>query len=88
MAKLEGVILQHTHDTEENWKRVEETFIPAAAELVIYTGSPNRIKIGDGINKLKDLKFVDQELRELLDLYKTGNEVPTTLEKGQIYFKY
>ena len=56
--------VQHKHDTEANWDRAE-TFIPKAGELIIYDVDDNfdypRIKIGDGVKFLSDLKFVVKE---------------------------
>lgn len=61
------------HDTEINWQKVEENFIPLAGEIIVYDadGTYNypRIKIGNGVYNtetekvegtvLKDLKFLD-----------------------------
>ena len=46
-------------DTSENWSKAKN-FIPAKNELIIYTDFiPNGMKIGDGITKLADLDFID-----------------------------
>ena len=46
-------------DTSENWSKAKN-FIPAKNELIIYTDfMPTGMKIGDGITKLNDLKFLD-----------------------------
>lgn len=48
-------------DTEENWKKATD-FIPLDGEQIIYKKDENydyeRIKIGDGITSINDLKFV------------------------------
>lgn len=46
-------------DTSENWSKAKN-FIPGKNELIIYTDFiPNGMKIGDGITKLADLDFID-----------------------------
>ena len=48
-------------DTEENWKKATD-FIPLEGEQIIYKKDNNydyeRIKIGDGITPINDLKFI------------------------------
>lgn len=92
MAEFKGIILQHIHDTDEEWAKVETKFVPAAGELVIYEADSEhpvtRIKIGTGRHTLAALPFVDEDIRKLLNLYQSGTTVPTKLEKGQIYFRY
>lgn len=46
-------------DTEENWNKAVN-YIPDIFTIIVYTydnGSP-RIKIGDGITKVKELPFL------------------------------
>ena len=74
-----------THDVEENWSKVADTFIPKAGEQIIYdpdvTSNHSRIKIGDGIRTLNKLPFVVQS-----DTYVTLGIVNDTLmiDGGQI----
>lgn len=61
----------HKNDIEENWEKATN-FIPKKSELIIYnpddTHAQARIKVGDGVTKVNDLSFVDDELRnELFD---------------------
>ncbi len=61
------------HDYEKNWEKAEN-FTPLAGELIVYDADINaegdakgthtspRVKIGDGVNKINDLKFVDSFL--------------------------
>lgn len=89
--KLENIILQHLHDTAANWD-TKPDFIPEAAEIVVYdadnTTSYARLKIGDGKTTLKNLPFIDEELRTLLgQIHLSGTTVPTQLEEGQVYFR-
>jgi hypothetical protein len=57
--------IQHKHDTEANWNQTTN-FIPKAGEIIIYDKDENyiapRLKIGDGINNLHNLSFVNEEL--------------------------
>ena len=46
-------------DTEENWKKAIN-FIPKKDEVIIYDyKDTSRIKIGDGVSKINDLKFAE-----------------------------
>ena len=46
-------------DTSENWSKAKN-FIPSKNEIIIYTDFiPIGMKIGDGITKLNDLKFIN-----------------------------
>lgn len=64
------------HDTEANWANAR-TFIPKLGEIIIYdrdsTYSYERMKIGDGINYVRNLPFVN-------DLYYTKIETDSKLE--------
>lgn len=57
--------IQHKHDTEANWNQITD-FIPKNGEIIIYDKDENyiapRLKIGDGINNLHNLSFVNEEL--------------------------
>lgn len=57
--------IQHKHDTEANWNQTTN-FIPKAGEIIIYDKDENysysRLKVGDGINNLHNLSFVNEEL--------------------------
>lgn len=55
-------------DTLENWNKAKN-FIPKENEVIIYTNVfPNGVKIGDGITKVTDLPFINNE-------YKVENDV-------------
>lgn len=55
----------HKHDIEANWDKAIN-FIPKNGEIIIYDKDENyiapRLKIGDGINNLHNLSFVNEEL--------------------------
>lgn len=49
-------------DTELNWKKAVN-FIPKNKEVIIYDcENITKIKIGDGITKINDLKFTSDEV--------------------------
>lgn len=59
----------HKHETEANW--LLSSLVPMQGELIVYDIDDNydyeRIKIGDGVQNVKSLPFVDAALRtELL----------------------
>lgn len=61
----------HKHDTEANWL-LATGFTPKQGELIIYDIDSNynyeRIKIGDGVQNVNDLPFVDDALKaELIE---------------------
>lgn len=60
----------HKHDVEANWI-LATNFTPQKGELIVYDIDDNytyeRIKMGDGVQNVNDLPFVDEALRtELL----------------------
>lgn len=54
-------------DTEENWLKATN-FIPKNGEIIIYatdaTHSYQRVKIGDGTKKVKELPFINGVMSE------------------------
>lgn len=52
----------HKHETEANWL-LATNFIPKQAEVIVYDIDDNydyeRIKIGDGVQNVNDLPFVN-----------------------------
>lgn len=56
------------HDTEVNWNKATN-FIPNKGELIIYDIDNNydhfRIKIGDGVNIVKNLSFIDDHISQV-----------------------
>lgn len=46
-------------DTEENWNKAVN-YIPDTFTILVYTfeGNSPKVKIGDGIHKVKDLPFL------------------------------
>ena len=65
--------IQHKHDIEVNWNKATG-FIPKAGEIIVYDADSSysypRIKIGDGIKTVIELKFIDEEKVN-------KNEIPT-----------
>lgn len=57
------------HETEADW--LQSAYIPDQGEIVVYdadaTHTKARQKIGDGINKVKDLSFVNDDIRQELN---------------------
>lgn len=55
----------HKHDVEENWLKAIN-FIPKQGEIIVYdidnTSPYERVKIGDGINLVSDLPFVNSSI--------------------------
>lgn len=61
-------------DTTQNWEK-NPNFVPFLGEICIYTNrftnnniSIPGVKIGDGINYIKDLPFIDTEINERITL--------------------
>lgn len=73
---LNNIRIVNKHDTEENWLKATG-FTPKQGELIVYDIDENynyeRIKIGDGIQNVNDLHFVDDALRA--DLVARINDV-------------
>ena len=76
--------ISHKHDTEANW-RLAVNFRPHPGELIIYDPdeyhSVPRVKIGDGINLVKDLEFLNCGITY-------GTADPDSNTRSQFYFKY
>lgn len=55
-------------DTQSNYNLIKDTFIPHSGEVCIVTGSNgrNRAKIGDGVSKFSELRFVDEDTAQEL----------------------
>ena len=52
-------------DTEQNWEKAKN-FIPKKDEVIIYDcDSTTKIKIGDGVTKVNNLKFVEEVIPSL-----------------------
>lgn len=67
MDKTIKARVQHKHDIEANWLKATN-FIPKEGEIIIYdadaTHTYTRIKIGDGVQNVNDLPFVDDHIFE------------------------
>lgn len=44
-------------DTEANWAKAVN-FIPKKGEVIVYSGNPPKIKVGDGTTKVNALPFM------------------------------
>lgn len=52
-------------DTEQNWEKAKN-FIPKKDEVIIYDcANTTKIKIGDGVTKVNNLKFVEEVIPSL-----------------------
>ena len=72
--------IKQLHDSEANWKSIEDSFIPLEGEIVIYDAEENinpRIKVGDGVTTLSSLKFITSETD--LSNYYTKEEITDLL---------
>lgn len=56
-------------DTAEHWA-LAQNFSPLKGEMVVYSGTPPRIKVGDGTTNVNSLPFVDAAIY-------VGNTEPT-----------
>lgn len=52
--------IQQKHDTSENWGKAT-SFIPLKGEIIVYDDL-GRIKVGDGMKTVSNLKFVDEDI--------------------------
>lgn len=88
------------HGKASDWAQAIN-FIPFLGEIIIYdadtTANPPqplpRIKIGDGVNTVGALKFIDENLGEkvqdeLDSLITCGTDDPDANLASQFYFKY
>lgn len=82
---LNNIRIVNKHDTEANWLKATG-FTPKQGELIVYdvdsAHSYERIKIGDGVQNVNDLPFVDDTLRYYVD--DSIAAIPTPDVSGQI----
>ena len=86
--------IQLKHDTEAKWKLVPN-FRPLVGEVIIYDPDPNnniqysRVKIGDGINNVMDLPFIDAGTingeEEFIVKYANFNSFPSPGNPSLLY---
>ena len=62
MVKEMKARVQQKIDTSANWAKATN-FIPLKGEIIIYSDT-NQIKTGDGITKINDLKFTDENKQD------------------------
>ena len=59
--------IQMKTDTEANWNKATN-FIPKNGEIIVYaidtTHSYQRVKVGDGTKKVKELPFINEAITE------------------------
>lgn len=90
--------IQVKHDTLANWLAVESTFKPMAGELIVYEIPSNDtsianapatlIKVGDGENYLKDLKYLAARSADVASFLKTDSTGATwTQAKFETWIK-
>lgn len=66
--KIFNGVIRLRKDTESNFQKIENSFIPANGEAcLIVTGTGIRVKVGDGVTILKSLNYIDQHLLNLID---------------------
>lgn len=63
-TQIVDVILQLRRDNDYNYKKVENTFVPAKGEACFVDTARNglRAKVGDGVRAWKDLRYVDEDI--------------------------
>ena len=63
-TKIIDVILQLRRDNDYNYKKVENTFVPAKGEVCFVDTARNglRAKVGDGVRAWKDLRYIDEDI--------------------------
>ena len=63
-----NAIIQLRRDNDYNYKKIENSFIPANGEVVLVDTARDglRAKIGDGHSTFAQLKFTDEDLRSMI----------------------
>ena len=73
------------HDIEENWLKAIN-FITKSGEVIIYDPDPNynysRIKVGDGLTLVNNLKFIDVNKQDKIFVQDTE---PTDASNGTFW---
>ena len=76
---FKNVRIAQKHDVEANWK-LATNFIPLNGEIIVYSEDENytypRFKIGNGIDNVDALPFVEEHLIDYLQTY-TDNKLNT-----------
>ena len=88
---MNGKILKsriiHKHDIEANW-RLATNFSPLQGEIIIYDPDENninhRVKIGDGVTNVNDLKFIDDNKVDKIEGKGLSTNDYTTAEKNKL----
>jgi hypothetical protein len=81
----------HKHAIESDWAKAVN-FIPLKGELIVYDIDDNynyeRIKIGDGVQNVNDLPFVDDALRSKITQadWNQGDETATDYVKNRTHY--
>ena len=77
----------HKHDIEANW-RLATNFTPLQGEMIIYDPDENntnhRVKIGDGVTNVNDLKFIDDNKVDKIEGKGLSTNDYTTAEKNKL----
>lgn len=67
-TKTLKTIIQLRRDTEVNWNKIKDSFIPKNGEVCfIDTTDGLRAKVGDGATLFKDLKYTDEYVLNEID---------------------
>lgn len=87
--------IQLKSDTEQNWNNNGENFIPLYGEIIIYspdsTHDYSRMKIGDGVNNVISLPFLDagtvngHVVEDNIMFYENKLAFPPTGQEGKLY---
>lgn len=76
--------ISQLHRTEADWDRLD-SFVPSPGEFIVFdpdkTHNYARLKVGDGVTKLKDLPFF---IDSAIDNHVAKNRLDEVIDAGRI----
>lgn len=78
--------VQQKIDTSANWSKAIN-FIPLKGEIIVYSDI-NKIKIGDGIHKINNLSFIDDDKQNILNIINSFYTIPDNEQATTILSAY
>lgn len=86
--KILNTRIINKHETEENW--LKSSFIPKQGEIIVYdvdnVYSYERMKIGDGVQNVNQLPFVDDAVRNLIGDTSIEDQISAAIMNSQADF--
>ena len=75
MNKVLDTVVRLRRDTEENYEKIKDSFIPASGELCLVDIEDNKLaaKVGDGESSWNELDLINLNIRE--DRHKVGDVI-------------